>query len=221
MRNLATIYLFIVLGVFFVSCTIVKNEDSKKKSMEAEAGDLGISASTFDPKQYADTIWEPVVLPRIESLSVEFQELLAGLESDEDGTSRKYGYRLLEEGNHYNFAVKGKVKLLSIDTSSANGVVSLDFAPFTGKTDVLMSIGPVFHGSTIRDIQNTISLNDFTNQVEFARLARELNNKVRDIVLKDIDLSQHIGSEAEIMGVFTYEGLGSTIEIIPVRLSIK
>jgi predicted lipoprotein len=221
MRNKSSVYLCIIFAVFFISCTVVRHDKSGVTSTQREAGDLAVSASTFDPVQYATMIWEPVVLPRIENLSIDFKVLLAGLEADEYGTSQKYGYRLLEEGNHFNFAIKGKIKILSVNTESANGTVSVDFAPFDNIPDAIMNIGPVFRGSTIRDIQNTISLNDFTNQVEFARLARELNGKVRDIVLDGIDFSQYIGSEAEMIGVFTYEGRGRTIEITPVRLSFN
>jgi predicted lipoprotein len=160
-----------------------------------------------------------VIVPRIESLSVDFNELLAGLRSDEDGTSRKYGFRHLSEGNHFNFAVKGTVKILSIDKSSSIGIATLDFAPFDGQVDCRMLIGTLFRGSTIRDIQNTISLNDFLNQTHFGQLNMALNNKVRDVVLKDIDFSQpeYIGAEAELLGAFTYDR-DKEIEIIPLRL---
>ena len=205
----------------FVSCTIVKNDAANAKQVSSLDSAFAMSAgdSTFDPAKYAAEIWEPVVLPRVESLAVDYHTLVAELRSDEAGTSRKYGYVLNEERNRYNFAVKGTVKLLSIDTSSQIGTVSLDLAPFDGKADCLLIIGPVFRGSALRDIQNTFTLNDFGNQVEFARLARELNNKVSELVLKDMDLSRHIGAEAELLGVFTYDGPGSVIEITPVRLS--
>jgi len=217
------IFLCAAIAGFFISCVIVKNDEKNSRLTADEEKVFGLSGKdmVIDAKQYVDNVWEPVIVPRIESMSVDFKELLPELQADEEGASRKYGFRLLEEGNHYNFAVKGIVKFLSVDTSSMNGNVSLDFAPFDGEVDCLMSIGPVFRGSTIRDIQNTISINDFGNQVDFARLARELNNKAKDLVLGDINFSQYVGSEAELLGVFTYNGKGSVIEIMPVLLSIK
>jgi predicted lipoprotein len=224
MKYLTVKFLFAAaLAVFFSSCTIVRNDASKARETSGIDSAFAFSSqnSTFDPKQYADQIWEPVVIPRIESLSVEFHSLLTELTADEAAASRTYGFRLLEEGNQFNFAVKGTVRILAIDTTSMNGTASLDFAPFDGKEDSLMSIGPIFRGSTLRDIQNTLSLNDVGNQVEFARLGRELNNKVRDVVLQDMDFSQRIGTEAELLGAFTYGGKGSVIEIIPVQLSFS
>ena len=220
------IFLFMVFTAVFVSCTVVKNEQvSSTGSITAEEEQwkgLSYRDSTFNPQEYADAIWEPVVLPRIESMAVDFHLLFAELEADETGASRKYGFRHLEEGNHFNFAVKGTIKILSADTSSSNGFVTVDFAPFDGKADCQMSVGPVIPGTklAIRDIQNTISINDFLNQTEFARLAGALNNKVRNTVVNNIDFSQHIGTEAEVMGAFTYYGKDKTIDLIPVRLSL-
>ena len=222
MKGQNLIFLLVVLAVLFASCTIVKNEHVSSGSIAAEEEQFKGFAyrdSNFNPQEYADAIWEPVVLPRIESLAVDFHELLVELKSDENGASRKYGFRHLEEGNRFNFAVKGRVRILSVDTSSSNGFIIVDFAPFDGEADCQISVGPVISGTkmAIRDIQDTISINDFLNQTEFARLAAMFNNKVRDTVVNDIDFSQHIGEEAEILGAFTYGGPNSVIDIIPVR----
>jgi predicted lipoprotein len=212
--------LFIVMAAL-VSCTIVKNDQNAGGSSSQNRFSFTGANARFDTKEYANEIWDTVVIPRVEGMSEDYKPLIASLELDEEAASRKYGYRLIEEGNQYNFAVKGTVKLLSIDTSSRNGTASLDFAPFDEVEDCRMSIGPVLRGSALRDIQNTLSLNDFGNQVEFARLATELNNKVKETVLEHIDFIQALGREADITGVFTYEGRGGVITIMPVQFSFR
>ena len=223
-KGLLSFLLFKALVVLLVSCTIVRHDNVASGSATSDDQRIfGFGARDFihDPQQFAEAIWEPVVIPRIESMAVDFLELMAALESDENAASRRYGFRLLDEGNLFNFAVKGQVRIFSVDTSSQSGTASLDFAPFDGNPDALMSIGPVFRNTNtaVRDIQDTISINDFRNQREFAHLARELNNKVRDTVVNDIDFARHIGEEMEIIGAFTYSGRGSTVEIVPVRIS--
>jgi predicted lipoprotein len=220
--------IFYILTLVFSSCTIVKNDTSQT----ATANDYAFSIGTIDPKQYANEIWDTVVIPRIENIAVPFDTLMTGLNKDPEGTSEEYGFRL-SNMNPYNFAVKGTVKFLSIDTGSANGMAALDFAgggdadnfEFDGSPDCLLRIGPVLRGLALRDIQDTISLNSFANQVDWARLATELNNKVKETVLLDIDFTGKAGSEAELVGVFTYEGNGSgdpgEIVITPVRLVFK
>jgi predicted lipoprotein len=216
-RILVTVLMLAAL----VSCTIVKNDQNARGSSSRSRFSFTGANARFDTKEYAAEIWDTVVIPRIEGMSEDYKTLIASLEADEEAASRTYGYRLIEEGNHYNFAVKGTVRLLSIDTSSRNGIASLDFAPFDETEDCRMSIGPVLRGSTLRDIQNTLSLNDFGNQVEFARLATELNNKVKETVLEYVDFTQALGKEADITGVFTYEGRGSVITIMPVHINFR
>jgi predicted lipoprotein len=208
------IIFFGFLWTALFSCTIVKNDTDQKEEGE---NTYAFSIGTIDPKQYASDIWESMVIPRIESMAVDFEKLLAGLESDETGTSGEAGYRLSDK-NYYNFAVKGTVKLLSIDTSSASGSASLDISPFDGKEDCRLRIGPVLQGYALRDIQSGISPNSFVNQVDWARLATELNNKVKETVFAAIDFSNMAGKEAELLGVFTYEGKGAGIAITPVRI---
>ena len=215
--------LFILIALLLASCKIVRHDAASQSTSSEDQRFFGFGGRDFihDPQQYAQAIWEPVVIPRIESMAVDFLELIKGLEADEDGASRRFGFRLLEEGNMFNFAIEGNVRIFSVDTTSQSGTASLDFAPFDGYPDALMSIGPVFRNTNtaVRDIQDTISINDFRNQREFAHLARELNNLVRDTVVNDIDFSQYIGREMHLLGAFTYTGRGSTVEIVPVRIS--
>jgi predicted lipoprotein len=206
-----------VLWTMFFSCTIVKNDADKR---EGENSPYGFSIGTIDPKQYANDIWESVVIPRVETMAVDFNVLAGALETDDAKASGEFGYRLSDR-NSYNFAVKGTVKLLSIDTSSANGSAYLDTEPFDGKEDCRLQIGPVLQGYTLRDIQRDISPTSFVNQVDWARLATELNNKIKETVLGDVDFSNMTGKEAELLGVFTWDGKGKVIVVTPVRLIFK
>jgi predicted lipoprotein len=205
-----------VLAVFF-SCTIVKNDGSKK---EQEDSAYGFTIGTINPRQYADEIWDSMVVPRVEAMAVDFDILAEGLASDDAKTAAEYGYRLSDK-NFYNFAVKGAVKILSVDTSSANGTASLDVYPFDGKEDCRLRTGPVLQGYALRDIQSDISPNNFVNQVDWAKLSTELNNKVKEAVFAGVDFSDKAGKEAELLGVFTHEEKGGEIIITPVRLNFK
>ncbi|MDR1901226.1 MAG: DUF2291 domain-containing protein [Treponema sp.] len=206
-----------VIGAALLSCTVVKNDEAKK---EAGGNPYGFSIGTIDPKQYADEIWDSMVIKRIEAMAVDFADLARELESGEAKASEAYGYRLSER-NAYNFAVKGTAKLLSVDTSSASGSASLDAYPFDGQEDCRLRIGPVLQGYALRDIQSDISPNNFVNQVDWARLATELNNKVKETVLAGVDFPGLVGKEAELLGVFTWEGKGGVITVTPVRLNFK
>jgi predicted lipoprotein len=203
-----------IFGAVFLSCTIVKNDGDRK---EGEGNPYGFSIGTIDPKQYANDIWDSMVIPRVEAMAVDFNRLAAELGSDDAKASGEYGYRLSER-NSYNFAVKGTARVLSIDTGSASGSASLDMYPFDGKEDCRLRIGPVLQGYALRDIQKDISPTNFVNQVDWARLATELNNKVKETVLIDIDFTGMTAKEVELLGVFTWEGKDSVITVTPLRL---
>jgi predicted lipoprotein len=208
--------LWFVLSAVLYSCTIVKNDASDS---EDEDSAYGFTIGTIDPKPYASEIWDSMVIPRIEEMAADFGVIKDGLENDQAKTSEQYGYRMSDR-NFYNFAVKGTVKILSVDTSSASGSAGLDVAPYDGKEDCRLRIGPVLQGYALRDIQSGISPNNFVNQVDWAKLSTELNNKVKEKVLAGVDFNGKEGREAELLGVFTYED-GGGILITPVRLDFK
>ncbi|MDR2364011.1 MAG: DUF2291 domain-containing protein [Spirochaetaceae bacterium] len=210
----------IFCGIFWVvllSCTIVKDDGDKN---EEGGNPYGFSIGTIDPKQYANDIWDSMVIPRVEAMAVDFNRLVEELGSDDVKASGEYGYRLSER-NSYNFAVKGTARLLSIDTGSASGSASLDMYPFDGKEDCRLRIGPVLQGYALRDIQKDISPTSFVNQVDWARLATELNNKVKETVLVDIDFTDMAAKEVELLGVFTWEGKDGIITVTPLRLTFE
>jgi predicted lipoprotein len=80
-----------VFGAALLSCTIVKNDAAKK---EGEGSPYGFSIGTIDPKQYANDIWDSMIIPRVESMAVDFNSLIAEMESDEAKASGDHGYRL-------------------------------------------------------------------------------------------------------------------------------
>ncbi len=203
----------------FPSCKIVKNDTTAKQG----AGELEIffSNSGFDPKAYVASIWDSKVLPYVGEKSGDMSEILSGIKSAKDATAKKYGYRVGDEGTFYNYAARGKVKITRVDTESRNGYAYGDLPPYDGKEDVSIQIGPVYKGSSIRDFLSFISLNNFENQVEFAKLAGELNAKVRDTVIGTTDPATMVGKTYEMTAVFTDDGSGELPVMTPVVLTAE
>lgn len=208
----------IVMGLLFTSCTIKKHEDrgkSDNSGLEIYFGNTG-----FDANLYVREIWDNQVIPCIAGRAVTFDTLLSEMKADEASASKKYGYRVGEEGTLFNFAVKGRVKIDSINQESRNGLLYASIVSPTFSEQVVFQIGPVYKGTSIRDILDFISLNDFENQVEFARLANELNFMVRDDVLASLDFSKLIGTEADVLAVFTRNPKEATMVMTPVQFNL-
>lgn len=204
-----------VAGILLVttSCKIVKHSEINQQ----DGGTFGVKV--FNAKEYAATIWDEKVLPRIDGKAEELSVLIDTLKSNEKAACDKYGYRVGLEGSFYNIAVKGKIKILSVNTESRNGLAEADIEPYDGKKDITLQIGPVFRGTAIRDYLDFVSINTFENQVDFAKLGTELNLCVRDKVLNDIDFTKIIGKECSITGVFTYDKGADNIVVVPVKFA--
>jgi predicted lipoprotein len=182
-----------------------------KSIEEAEAAQQG-----FDAVAYVDGIWGSQVLPTIESDATDLAELLAALDDNEDAAIAEYGHR--SGTGPFSFMVRGSAQVISIDTSSRAGLMLLDLPPYDGKPDISMAIGPVIRGNAIRDAVGFIKYEDFTNQMEFASIYREINNRVKDEILGDLDFESFPGKTINFRGAFTLEEGDGNLIVVPVWL---
>lgn len=222
MRLLIAIVVFIVF--LALSATAVKNDpvdvDAAKDKIK-----VFFSADKFDAEGYVNNIWDATVLPHIKEKAVPLPDLMAAIKSGDASFGDKHGYRAVAEQNPYNYAVKGRVKILSVvikrkdGRTANNGRAEADIEPFDGKADVILQLGPVFTGTSIRDLLPFVSFDDFTNQVEFAKLATQLNHTARATAIEPSGIAED-GGEGEV-----YEFYGATtpgggkLSIVPVILT--
>jgi predicted lipoprotein len=205
--------MLVVFLTFGSGCTIVRHDDDQKE----EDGEISIYFDTgeFDAAVYVDSIWNERVLPRIREQAVEADTLFGMLKEEPDTAIEKYGYRI-EITAPFNFMVSGTAKVISVNTESAASTISLDLTGPDGKP-VEIQIGPVMKGTAVRDSMDFINFDDFTNQLEFANVSRELNNKIKAVVLNDLDREALQGKMVDFLGAFQWVE-GKSILITPVEL---
>ncbi|MCC8180702.1 MAG: DUF2291 domain-containing protein, partial [Planctomycetes bacterium] len=170
------IALVVLVAYLALSATVVEN-----KPVAASGGndiEIFFSADQFDAEGYVDSIWESRVIPYMTEKAADLNTLRDALQANPNAAGEQYGYRAVAEHNPYNFSVKGRVKILSANVRSRNGRLEADVQPYDGIADVIIQVGPIYRGTAIRDMLDFVSFDDFKNQVEFAKLAAELNNQV-------------------------------------------
>ncbi len=187
----------------------IQDGDSSKGSSE--------SAQTASPAAYVNSIWDSKLVPVILKSAPDARALLDALAASPDAAAQKYGHR--EGSGEWYFTVKGTGRALKADTTSRNGLLLVDIAPFDGKADVSIQIGPVIRGSALRDATGIIRFNDFTNQIAFA----DANNAINDRALKSvagIEPKRAAGHTVEFAGAFGAGGTGGPAirGVIPVEL---
>ena len=192
MRIVVVVGLFVLLSGC-VPWTVRPIQDDSSKSS---------TTTSQSPAAYVDSVWDSKLIPAILNSAVDARALLDGLAASAGSGTQKY------------FTVKGSGRVLKADKSSRNGLLLVDVAPFDGKADLSIQVGPVIRGSALRDATDVIRFSDFTNQIAFADANNALNDRVLKSVIGQIDLKSLAGHTVEFVGAFEVE----TRTIIPVRL---
>ena len=212
------IHIFIILVCLLVagSCTVVKH-DQQSESEENEIS-IYFDNGEFDAKLYVESVWEEAVIPRIEKEAVEAEVLFNTLNSDPSTAIEKYGYRI-EITAPYNFMVKGTATITQANVKSAAATVSIDTNGPDGNP-IEIQIGPVLKGTAVRDSMDFIKFEDFTNQLEFANISREMNNRIKATILASLKRENLVGAKIRYIGAFQWvEGKG--VLITPVDLVVE
>ena len=203
----------LILGLMILaslSCSIATIR-SLEEDEEAKKG--------FVATEYVDEIWDEQFLPTIRENAIEFTELLAQLDANENAAIEAHGSR--SGTGAYSFMTYGEAQILEVQTESRIGMMTLDFAPYDGQADASMAIGPVIRGrdTSLRDSVGFILFNDFTNQTEFAQVSDALKDRILETVLNDLDLDTIQSKTISFYGTFIFSNRDD-LEIVPVSLEV-
>ena len=152
-------------------CKIVKTvaEGEGAAALAGEAGDDARIAALLD-KTY-----EAELLPLIgKALAV--ADLRSALAGGLDTAGTAHGNKGSGEGAAWNFAVKGEGKVVEANMTSRARKAMVD-VDGDGAADLTLQLGPVIKGTSLRDVAPFYKFGDFRDQIEFAKLARALNDR--------------------------------------------
>ena len=116
--------------------------------------------------------------------------------------------------------IHGQGKVLRFDESSRSAVLLVDTPPYDGRADVAIQMGPALRGTALRDALGFIRFDDFINQLEFARVANELNQRVWNDVLAALPRRHLEGRLVSFIGASERQPDSSLPLVIPVQLKV-
>ena len=208
---LATLALALALG----SCVpwTVRPIDGET---EASAG-----PAAANPSAYVDSIWAAKLMPGVLNAAVDARTLLDALAASPVEAQARYGHR--EANGPVYFVVKGQGVVTGVDTRSRSGLALVDVAPFDQRPDLSIQIGPVLRGTSLRDATGIVRFTDFVNQLQFADVGNELNDRVLKTVLASLDKAKLKGRAVTFAGTLAAEGKAEPPlrELIPVKLALE
>jgi predicted lipoprotein len=173
MRLIPLAILLVGLGIGLPGCRIVKTDP--KVEGAAAAGSEASETAHVD-QVLADTL-DSQLLPLITQKAVPLAELMAAAAADLDAAGQAHGNRGAGAGVAWTFAVKGEGVILKANLESRARKAEIDLDG-DGQADVTLQLGPVIAGTALRDVAPFYDFGQFRDQIEFARLARAINDKV-------------------------------------------
>ncbi|MDC7232767.1 MAG: DUF2291 domain-containing protein [Spirochaetales bacterium] len=216
LKRIFKILVLILIISFFASCTVVRHDEKGKKSQ----GDVTFyfESKDFDAASYVKENWDSQIIPEIRDNAVQLEDLIDLLGSDQEEAEKKYGIRK-EDTSPYAYIVKGEYAVKELNRDSAVGYLYIDQSDLSDGLCAIQ-VGPVFKLSAVRDALSFINFGDFSNQIEFANISREINFYVRDNVTAGLGDTVPENSRVSFYGVFLMDKEGKVI-ITPVILDLS
>lgn len=197
-----TVALLIVAGVGLATTKYVSIEDAQAAASEG----------SFDPVSYADERFESEIVPQIEKDAVDLVTLLndlaAGAEESEFGHAPG-------SGSSYSFPVT----FTGVAGAQQGSILPITVEGVPEGVTVQMQVGPAINGTALRDVTDTVSFNDFTNQLEFQEVATEFNTRVRDGILAEVGPIAE-GQTLTVTGAFTRVN-PALVSVVPVAIEAE
>jgi predicted lipoprotein len=200
----------LLLALALAACTVVPIDQGAGSAAAPGSG------GKFNAASYVDSIWDSKVVPTVVNSAVDINTLMDALQKDPNAASQKYGH---QANGQDNFSVKGQGKVSKVDTSGPNGLITVDIPSTSGSRSVIIQIGPLVLGQSLRDALGFIQFGDFTNQIDYGAVSGALDDRVAKDVVGKLKASDLQGKTVSFYGTFTLGDLKSIV-ITPVKLDV-
>jgi predicted lipoprotein len=216
-RTLQRRLVITVLFIFFAIVLILKPPFVIKPLPGRITAGGGSHPAETAAAKFVDPIWTTKLLPTIEEKAQDISKILPEIRADPNGAGQKYGRR--EATNPYNYMVKGTGKVTEMHTESQAGTATIEI-PGLGEK-VALQIGPVVRGTALRDATGAVSFNQFTNQLDYADVSKEMNARALKAAFANVEPNSIAGKTITFFGAFTFDPHSkSPVLVTPVKIEL-
>lgn len=174
----------------------------------------------FNAADNVEGIWESKALPELKENAVELPKLMQESNGKLNSVAKQYGHYSMGDKGELSYIVKGEGTVTGIDQTKKSGFMTLKINGYDGPVVVKMQIGSVYKGSAVRDCLSFIKYEDYTNQVEWAKVSQAIHEVIDKDIVKKLDLAGIQGKTISFVGCFSVNG-DKEILITPVEVSVK
>lgn len=210
--NRAILAVLCALTVATPGCKIVYESETGTEIPVGPEGDDARNAARLEES------FDSTLLPHVTATALGIAELRTALAAGLDEAGEAHGNRGAGMGAAWNFAVRGEGSIVEakLDTSARTLLVDTD-ADGTG--DVTVQLGPVIRGTALRDVAPFYKFDDFRDQIEFAKLARAINDRIKPgLQVPEGDLA---GASVSFLGVVPLKKTTDSLVVTPVSIEFR
>ena len=200
--------------IVFIVAFVAYNSVYFKKLDEVKAS---LSQKEFNAAQYAAEFWTNKLTPDL-GKAQDLIELKFMLSRDPAKTFDTYSHAL-GIGNLRYFLIKGKGIIESVNENDVAVMLQGD-----SSRQALTVATEFIFGNAVRDATGLISINEFTNTMDFNNVSAEINKIIREKVLPPFKQSARKGDAIEFTGAIELNKEHVDLlhmEVVPVRLEIR
>jgi predicted lipoprotein len=179
------------------------------------AGQAKSQGGPASAEEFVDDNWQSKIVPTVHDKATDIATVAAAIDKDPDAAGKQYGHQT-GPGSPYAFMVKGTGTVTKVDTESPTGPMTVELP---NKKIITIATGPVIAGTAVRDAVGFIAFGDFTNQIEYADVANQINNRVKTDVIAKADPKSLTGKKITFYGAFSALA-GGAIFLVPTEIQV-
>lgn len=165
--------LVLLCALSLAGCKIVYDSDVDGSVIpEGPDGDDARNAARLD-----DT-FATELLPLVTAKALPLAQLRTLLADGVDTAGAAYANRGAGQGAAWHFAITDTGKIVEANLTSSARTAEVD-VDGDGAGDLRLQLGPVIRGTALRDVAPFYNFDDFRDQIEFAKLARAINDRIK------------------------------------------
>jgi len=170
----------------------------------------GEEASLTGKVAFEDTLdiggfWDSQAVAEIKDEAVELGDFLTRSNGNLASLAEEYGRYTMGDSGNLNYAVHGTGEVTAVHDDVKAGYMEIRLEGYEGDESIYIQIGPVFKKTTIRDYLSFLDVNDYTDQIQFAQLSKEINQYILEHVVEPADVDHLLGKKLSFYGCFTYD----------------
>ncbi|ABR73554.1 hypothetical protein CBG46_04495 [Actinobacillus succinogenes] len=192
-QHLKSSLLIVLTSLAVAGCEVVELDSAGKPIIPMSAEEAA-SLANMDPKDVVTKMWTDIVQ--------DAQKAPISLESLENKKENDKSYFVRFSGVVEQVEVKSKFITVSVNT---------------GNEIIPIQVGSMIKGNAIRDASSLLSFDQFKNQIQYSKLAKELNKSAVQNLVKLDDSS--VGKKVDVLSALTIKG-DNIQNVVPLDIKI-